>query len=120
MSAIEVGYDDIQVGDRIRMTREITVAKLFQNKDFIRSGDGLDSRTYFARGAKLERLPKPLNLPTKVGSVVRVFGHGWANSANWMLNSAGFWNSDRGGTKEKGGEFEEFILGNGFDVEVLA
>ncbi|AWY05839.1 hypothetical protein SEA_PIONEER3_11 [Microbacterium phage Pioneer3] len=117
MSAVEVGYDDIQVGDRIRLTREFEVEKVLSRSKALRTTDG---SILITDGAKLERLPKPLNLPTKVGSVVKVFGHGWANSANWMLNSAGFWNSDRGGTKEKGGEFEEFILGNDFDVEVIA
>lgn len=122
MSAVEVEYDDIQVGDRIRITREITVSKVFENKDFLRDGEGTDGRTFFARGAKLERLPKPLDLPNKVGSVVRVSRGraGTTNTSNWMLAQSGYWNSDRGGMKRNGTEFEEFIEIGGFDVEVIA
>lgn len=97
MSAVEIQHEDIKDGDRIRITREITVERAFPTHGFVRSD--LDGRTYFTNGAKIERLPKALPpLPIKTGSVVRVtMGH--SSPSNWMLNLAGFWSSDQGGQK---------------------
>lgn len=118
MSAVEVEYDDIQVGDRIRITREITVSKVFENKDFLRDGEGTDGRTFFARGAKLERLPKPLDLPSVPGAVLEINGPG-PRTSRWMLNTAGFWLSNFGAVRNPG-ELERHLRQYGFSMEVIA
>lgn len=117
MSAVEVSYDDIKVGDRIRITREITVASVYEDGQFLHD-DAPDRGMFFAGGAKLERLPKPFVLPTKVGSVVKLSFSGGFYS-NWMLNDRDYWNSDRGGVKRPI-ELERFIERNMLQVEVIA
>lgn len=115
-----IKYADIKVGDRIRITREIEVSKLFENQDFLRDGQGVDGRTFFAKGADLELVSRPLpDPPVRVGSVVNVFSRGGNTSARWMLHSSGQWNSANGGVKSRSA-FRGWLEEVGFEFEVVA
>lgn len=113
-----IEYGGIKVGDRIRITREIEVSKLFGNEQLIR--DVADGRTFFAGGATLELVSRPVpNLPTRVGSVVNVKSITGNASYRWMLHVSDCWNSQNGGIKTKVG-FKQWLEETGFEFEVIA
>lgn len=83
----EITLEEVKRGDKIRITREITVAAaIFGLQPGIQASDG---RTYFAKEATIELLDRPIDLPTKKGSVIRVHtrhrGGAGSNEGTWIL-----------------------------------
>lgn len=87
--------DHVRRGDRVRIFVEGTVTTARDDDNDLR----LDDKLWIFEGAfedegyQIELLDRPIELPTKVGSIVEVKGS--FNSANWMLTDKGGWVSDR-------------------------
>lgn len=111
---------DVKVGDTIRITREVTIESVgtygFLNITAAtdEKGDGL----YLYDDTQIELIKRPLDLPTKVGSFVRVTG---SHEGFWILtekHSVKLWVSASRISKTPG-EFEEFITDYDFSFEVI-
>lgn len=111
----EITLEEVRKGDRIRMTREITVeAPILGHSPAIRA---TDERYYFGDGATIELLDRPIDLPTGKGSVIRVS----TKHTDSAAENVGIWilTQNPGGTFPKWvsasrvyltpGEFKEFL-----------
>ena len=113
----EITLEEVRKGDRIRMAREITVGRdpILLNGGAVRAEDGKLWVTY---GATFELLDRPIDLPTKKGSIIRVrTGHmdgPGVNHGTWILteNSGGLnprWMSASRVSMTRS-EFAEFLV----------
>lgn len=114
--------DQIRVGDTIRISEELTVTEVLGNGRF--RYDEFDTKNFvIAEEAVIELVNRPLNLPTKAGSVIRVHSGNGSEGARWFLMGRSYevhqWKSDVGNSKTVP-EMEYFLQHGDFEIEVIA
>lgn len=113
--------EDIQVGDTIRITREVKVAKI--NEDAFNSGGSVDNGEggfYVLGGADIELIDRPLPpLPTTPGSVIRISTNNLDAKTNWMLGVNDMWMSPHG-HQQSDERLRNMIQSNDWKFEVIA
>ena len=111
----EIALAEVRAGDTIRVTREFKVDSV--DSDRLHS-TGLPTGWMQATGATIELLDRPIDLPTKKGSIIRVrTGHmdgPGVNHGTWILteNSGGLnprWMSASRVSMTRS-EFAEFLV----------
>lgn len=108
-----ISKNDIQVGDTIRMTREVKVDAVWNHA--VKASDG---GLYGTSNVTIELIDRPLPpLPIKPGSVIRV-SQGFI-TATWILGVNDMWLSHTG-AQQAAERFHSLIKARGWDVEVLA
>lgn len=110
--------EDIQVGDTIRITREVEVEQVFTYGVQTKSGG------VYAIGDEdkpvIELLDRPLPpLPLAWGSVIKVTDPETAPAVNWLLHNSDEWVSPSGARKT-GSAMLSFLKQRGFTFEVIA
>lgn len=104
-----IKHTEVREGDKIRVFRDgiVTTAPDENSADFQLDGKHWVFDDLFEESEyQIELLDRPIDLPTKVGSIVEVKGS--FNAANWMLTDKGGWVSDRNIFKDAE-DFKDFL-----------